>query len=499
MQTIAGTRPWYIRCIKPNDKNVPDELNPDRLLQQLRYGGVLEAVRVSRAGYPCRIEHNDFIIKFGSMVTGIQNLNKSNSEKCQLILKNAKLDQRDSQVGLTKVFLRQEAYDRIEAWRWRRMNIAATVVQCRTRGRTQRVVYRHNLTLLYRAVLLIKRWIHRRHLKCIRRKAAVRTIARFCRTDFKHFLVRGQAATCIQCCIRIMLSRRAKNIRIAAYFQAIEDSKLSNQVKILQLELADARAIISNLGRTGEQKIDGDESGGGGGGGGGGTVNIMAELQATNENLLLTNEQLSQLNSTLQVEMNSALEENTRLQEQLGSNVHPAPRKEHAVIVASEHLRRYSPKPKNAEISHPVRAGSLENIDAAHADLLQANEFLVLANRHLMTKMSESTQALAESTSRNESLMVKIAALESEPQVEQLSARVEELKEELEQRPVLGDEDTVKLATDNRMLKARVEMQAQLNTALAIECEELRREQTLMSQVRDIITPTRSRKKKNKR
>ena len=116
-----------------------------------------------------------------------------------------------------------------------------------------------------------------------------------------------------------------------------------------------------------------------------------------------------------------------------------------------------------------------------------------------MTKMSESTQALAESTSRNESLMVKIAALESEPQVEQLSARLEELKEELEQRPVLGDEDTVKLATDNRMLKARVEMQAQLNTALAIECEELRREQTLMSQVRDIITPTRSRKKKNKR
>lgn len=45
MGQIHKTRPHYIRCLKPNDQNVPDALDRARLTEQLRYGGVLEAVR----------------------------------------------------------------------------------------------------------------------------------------------------------------------------------------------------------------------------------------------------------------------------------------------------------------------------------------------------------------------------------------------------------------------------------------------------------------------
>ncbi len=54
---IRGTTPHYIRCIKPNDDSEPDFINRIRVMEQLRYGGVLEAVRVARSGYPVRLPH----------------------------------------------------------------------------------------------------------------------------------------------------------------------------------------------------------------------------------------------------------------------------------------------------------------------------------------------------------------------------------------------------------------------------------------------------------
>ena len=58
--------PWRVsyvtlRCLKPNSNNVGDEFNDPLIISQLRCGGVLEAVRVSRAGYPKRLPHEEFI------------------------------------------------------------------------------------------------------------------------------------------------------------------------------------------------------------------------------------------------------------------------------------------------------------------------------------------------------------------------------------------------------------------------------------------------------
>ena len=55
---IRSTRPHYVRCLKPNDSNVPSAFDQPRIIEQLRCGGVLEAVRVSRAGYPTRLPHS---------------------------------------------------------------------------------------------------------------------------------------------------------------------------------------------------------------------------------------------------------------------------------------------------------------------------------------------------------------------------------------------------------------------------------------------------------
>jgi len=65
LDKISNTHPHYIRCLKPNDDNVPHNFDHSRISEQLRYGGVLEAVRVARAGFPVRLPHPEFLKRYG--------------------------------------------------------------------------------------------------------------------------------------------------------------------------------------------------------------------------------------------------------------------------------------------------------------------------------------------------------------------------------------------------------------------------------------------------
>ncbi|WOL04874.1 myosin-1-like [Canna indica] len=51
MQRLESTSPHFIRCIKPNNKQLPGMYEHDLVLQQLRWCGVLEVVRISRYGF----------------------------------------------------------------------------------------------------------------------------------------------------------------------------------------------------------------------------------------------------------------------------------------------------------------------------------------------------------------------------------------------------------------------------------------------------------------
>ena len=64
MMKINATKPHYIRTIKPNDEHKPDVINKIRTTEQLSCGGVLEAVKVARSGFPYRMTHEDFYSRF---------------------------------------------------------------------------------------------------------------------------------------------------------------------------------------------------------------------------------------------------------------------------------------------------------------------------------------------------------------------------------------------------------------------------------------------------
>lgn len=54
VSTVDKTHPHYVRTIKPNDELAPSSFVYERIAEQLRNAGVLEVVRVARAGFPVR-------------------------------------------------------------------------------------------------------------------------------------------------------------------------------------------------------------------------------------------------------------------------------------------------------------------------------------------------------------------------------------------------------------------------------------------------------------
>jgi len=68
---IDETHPHYVRCLKPNDQLQPGRFDPNIVVDQLRCGGILEAIRVSRAGFPHRYTFNHFASRFGLLSSAL--------------------------------------------------------------------------------------------------------------------------------------------------------------------------------------------------------------------------------------------------------------------------------------------------------------------------------------------------------------------------------------------------------------------------------------------
>ncbi|GAM23577.1 hypothetical protein SAMD00019534_067520 [Acytostelium subglobosum LB1] len=67
VQRLSSCTPHYIRCIKPNDKKQPMNFVTSRVEHQVKYLGLLENIKVKRAGYAYRHYKNVFLDRFGKM------------------------------------------------------------------------------------------------------------------------------------------------------------------------------------------------------------------------------------------------------------------------------------------------------------------------------------------------------------------------------------------------------------------------------------------------
>lgn len=64
--TVSPQEPYYVRCIKPNDHKSPTLFDAERCRHQVSYLGLLENVRVRRAGFAYRQPYHRFLLRYAA-------------------------------------------------------------------------------------------------------------------------------------------------------------------------------------------------------------------------------------------------------------------------------------------------------------------------------------------------------------------------------------------------------------------------------------------------
>ncbi|KAK6259985.1 hypothetical protein SCA6_014459 [Theobroma cacao] len=139
MDILNSTEPHYIRCIKPNNELKPALFENVNVLQQLRSGGVLEAIRVKCEGYPTHRTFTEFLNRFAILAPEILEGNYEEKVACKWILEKVGLTR--FQIGKTKVFLRAGQMAELDARKGKVLGESAMVVQKQIRSHLSRKRY----------------------------------------------------------------------------------------------------------------------------------------------------------------------------------------------------------------------------------------------------------------------------------------------------------------------------------------------------------------------
>uniref|UniRef100_A0A0D3FMK2 Myosin motor domain-containing protein n=1 Tax=Oryza barthii TaxID=65489 RepID=A0A0D3FMK2_9ORYZ len=224
METLSSTEPHYIRCVKPNNLLKPAIFENTNVIQQLRCGGVLEAIRISCAGYPTRKTFYEFVNRFGVLAPEV--LEGSNDDKiaCQKILEKMGLE--NYQIGKTKVFLRAGQMADLDARRAEVLGRAARIIQRQIStyiARKQFVSLRRSATQLQS---FVRGTLARKLYECMRREASAVKIQKNVRRHKARvsYLQLQEAAITLQTGLRAMSARKEfrfrKETKAAVHIQA---------------------------------------------------------------------------------------------------------------------------------------------------------------------------------------------------------------------------------------------------------------------------------------
>ncbi|KAL5159985.1 Myosin-12 [Glycine soja] len=169
METLNTTEPHYIRCVKPNTVLQPGIFENFNVLNQLRCGGVLEAIRISCAGYPTKRTFEEFLDRFGMLAPDV--LDGSDEKKASMAICD-KMGLKGYQMGKTKVFLRAGQMAELDARRAEVLAKAAKLIQRQIRTHLARKEF---ITLRKATIHIQKIWrakLARKLYEHMRREAA---------------------------------------------------------------------------------------------------------------------------------------------------------------------------------------------------------------------------------------------------------------------------------------------------------------------------------------
>ncbi|KAM6964624.1 LOW QUALITY PROTEIN: unconventional myosin-XVB [Tautogolabrus adspersus] len=178
----------FIRCLKPNYVKLPGLFDVDYMSAQLRHAGMLETIHIRKEGFPTRIQYSYFVERYGVLLP--QRVDEaSDREQTVALLDTVGAEDGQYQLGLTKVFLKEILFQKLEEkWTstqtWAAITIQrnirgficrrnfkffkqkAIVIQSHIRGHQARKYYkrlRQSFTQFWAVMMITRDTIKRRH------------------------------------------------------------------------------------------------------------------------------------------------------------------------------------------------------------------------------------------------------------------------------------------------------------------------------------------------
>ncbi|VAH04774.1 unnamed protein product [Triticum turgidum subsp. durum] len=440
LETLSSTEPHYMRCIKPNNVLKPAIFENSNVLQQLRCGGVLEAIRISCLGYPTRRTFEEFVDRFSVLRPEVLGLCYDEVTATNMVLEKVNLT--GYQIGKTKVFLRAGQMAELDARRTEVLSYSASKIQRKVRSFLAR---RNFIQLRMSSVQLqamCRGQIARHYYEDLRRKAASLKIQTYYRMHFarKNYKALYSASTTIQSGLRGMTARNEFHFRqqtkAAVIIQSCCRSDLASS-RYMGLKKAAITTQCAWRGRVARRelrklKMAAKESG---------------ALQAAKNKLEKQVEELTwrlQLEKRMRTDMEEAkTQENKKLQQQLQELQFQS--KETKDI-----LRREQENTKTA-LEKAALVPEIQ-IDTTHVDKLTAeNENLKTLVISLETKIEETEQKFEEMKKAREELL-KIAT-DAESKINELTNTMLSFQEKL-----------TNMEAENQLLRQQALLHSRLKT-----------------------------------
>mmetsp|Transcript_68386 Transcript_68386/g.142565 ORF Transcript_68386/g.142565 Transcript_68386/m.142565 type:complete len:1429 (-) Transcript_68386:617-4903(-) len=128
MEAINAADPHFVRCVNPNSEKKADLFHDQKAVEQLRCGGVIEAVRMSRESYPSRYKHDEFIGTFSCICPEVSGGGDSKAV-CMSMVKHMQVPEKQFRLGKTMILLKREVVDKMERQRAQLLGGRAIVLQ----------------------------------------------------------------------------------------------------------------------------------------------------------------------------------------------------------------------------------------------------------------------------------------------------------------------------------------------------------------------------------
>ncbi|CAI5762043.1 unconventional myosin-Ib isoform X1 [Podarcis lilfordi] len=159
MKNLQTKNPNYIRCIKPNDKKAAHIFNEALVCHQVRYLGLLENVRVRRAGYAFRQPYEPCLERYKMLCKQTWPHWRGPARAgVEVLFSELEVPEEEYSLGRSKIFIRNpRTLFKLEDLRKQRLEDLATLIQKIYRGWKCRTRF----LLMKRSQIVIAAWYRR--------------------------------------------------------------------------------------------------------------------------------------------------------------------------------------------------------------------------------------------------------------------------------------------------------------------------------------------------